>query len=86
MAVIGWIVFGLAVGLVAKLLTPGRDVGSFVITTILGVLGAMLGGLAGRALGLYTRASSVAGVIMAGVGAVALLAFYNAVFARREIH
>ena len=53
MAILGWILFGLIVGIVAKLLMPGRDPGGFIVTTLLGVVGAVLGGFLGRALGFY---------------------------------
>ena len=41
MGVIGWIIFGLIVGIVAKFLMPGRDPGGFVVTAILGIVGAL---------------------------------------------
>ena len=51
--VLGWIVFGLIVGAVAKLLMPGRDPGGFIVTILRGIAGAVLGGFLGRALGWY---------------------------------
>ena len=51
--VLGWIVFGLVVGIVAKLLMPGRDPGGIIITMLIGIAGAVLGGFVGRAMGLY---------------------------------
>ena len=51
MGIIGWIIFGLIVGIVAKFLMPGRDPGGFVITTVLGIVGAVLGGFLGRSDG-----------------------------------
>ena len=56
MHIIGWIIFGLLVGVVAKFLMPGRDPGGFVITAILGIVGAILGGFLGRAMGWYGTA------------------------------
>ena len=53
MGVIGWIIFGLIVGIVAKFLMPGRDPGGFVVTAILGIVGALLCGYLGRAMGWY---------------------------------
>ena len=53
MGVLGWIVFGLVVGIVAKFLMPGRDPGGFVVTALLGIVGALLGGYLGRGLGWY---------------------------------
>jgi uncharacterized membrane protein YeaQ/YmgE (transglycosylase-associated protein family) len=79
--ILGWIIFGLIVGLIAKLFHPGRDPGGFVITALLGIAGSLLGGFLGRALGLY-REGEGAGVIMSVLGAILLLVLYNA-FARR---
>ena len=52
--VIGWIIFGLIVGAVAKLLMPGRDPGGIIVTMAIGIAGAVLGGFIGRALVGYT--------------------------------
>jgi uncharacterized membrane protein YeaQ/YmgE (transglycosylase-associated protein family) len=73
---IGWIVFGLIVGVVAKLLMPGKDPGGFFITIALGIVGAMLGGWLGRVMGLYGQGQS-AGFLMALIGAVILLGIYR---------
>ena len=72
MGVIGWIVFGLIVGIAAKFLTPGRDPGGFMITTLLGVAGALVGGFLGRMFGWYGPDDPV-GFIMAVLGAIVLL-------------
>ena len=53
MGILSWIVFGLVVGIIAKLVTPGRDPGGFIITMLLGIAGALLGGFIGRAMGFY---------------------------------
>jgi uncharacterized membrane protein YeaQ/YmgE (transglycosylase-associated protein family) len=74
--ILGWIVFGLVVGAVAKLLMPGRDPGGIIVTMVLGIVGALLGGFVGRALGMY-NANEGAGFIMALVGAVLVLAIYR---------
>jgi uncharacterized membrane protein YeaQ/YmgE (transglycosylase-associated protein family) len=80
--VLGWIIFGLIVGAVAKLLMPGRDPGGFIITILLGIAGAVLGGFIGRALGWYGEGDA-AGFLMSLVGAVVLLAIYRMVIGRR---
>ncbi len=51
--ILGWIVFGLVVGALAKLIMPGKDPGGIIITMLLGIVGAILGGWIGRAMGLY---------------------------------
>jgi uncharacterized membrane protein YeaQ/YmgE (transglycosylase-associated protein family) len=76
MTVLGWILFGLVVGAVAKLLMPGRDPGGFIVTILLGIAGALLGGFLGRAMGLYGEGEA-AGVLMSLLGAVALLLIYR---------
>jgi uncharacterized membrane protein YeaQ/YmgE (transglycosylase-associated protein family) len=81
MSVIGWIIFGLIAGIVAKLLTPGRDPGGFIITTLIGIVGAVIGGYIGRGLGWYQEGEPV-GFLMAVVGAIVLLLLYRVV-ARR---
>jgi uncharacterized membrane protein YeaQ/YmgE (transglycosylase-associated protein family) len=74
--VIGWIVFGLIVGVIAKLLMPGRDPGGFIVTALLGIAGALLGGWIGRVAGLY-RPGEAAGLIMSILGAIILLVVYR---------
>ncbi len=74
--VLGWILFGLVVGIVAKLLMPGRDPGGFIITTVLGIVGAVIGGFLGRTLGFYGPGEP-AGFLMATLGAVVLLFIYR---------
>ena len=74
---------GLVVGVIAKLLMPGRDPGGIIITMLLGIAGAVLGGLLGRAMGLYGP-NEAAGFLMSLVGAIALLALYRMV-ARRSL-
>ena len=77
MSIVLWIVFGLVVGVIAKLLTPGREPSGFVLTTLLGVAGALVGGFLGRAFGLYPSYQSTGGFFMSILGAVVLLGFYN---------
>ena len=78
---IGWILFGLVAGVIAKLLMPGRDPGGFIVTILLGIAGALLGGVVGRALGFYQEGES-AGFFMAVLGAILLLLIYRMVVRR----
>ncbi|HEX2276905.1 MAG TPA: GlsB/YeaQ/YmgE family stress response membrane protein [Candidatus Tectomicrobia bacterium] len=82
MSILGWIVFGLIVGAIAKLLMPGRDPGGFIVTILIGIAGALLGGFLGRALGLYGP-EDAAGFVMSLIGAIVLLLLYRLVIARR---
>ena len=81
MSILGWILFGLVVGVVAKFLIPGRDPGGFVITVILGIVGAVVGGFVGRTLGWYGPGDAV-GFGMALLGALILLVAYRALAGR----
>ena len=81
MHILGTILIGLLAGIVAKLLTPGRDRGGFILTTVLGIIGAVVATYLGQAIGIY-RADEAAGFIGAVVGAVIVLLAFR-VFARR---
>ncbi|MEP7365714.1 MAG: GlsB/YeaQ/YmgE family stress response membrane protein [Acidobacteriota bacterium] len=78
---VGWMIFGLLVGAVAKLMMPGRDPGGFIITMLIGMAGAAVGGWLGRSFGMYGPAEP-AGFLMALVGAVSLLLIYRMVAGR----
>jgi len=82
MSILGWILFGLVVGILARFLMPGRDPGGFVVTIVLGVVGALFGGFLGRSVGWYQEGEPV-GFLMAVLGAIVLLAVYR-VFAGRS--
>ena len=84
MTVIGWIVFGLVVGALAKLVMPGRDPGGIIVTMLLGIAGAVVGGLIGRAMGLYGPGQA-AGFLMSFLVAVILLMVYRMVVRRRAL-
>ena len=77
MHILWTIIIGFLAGLVAKLITPGRDPGGFIITTLLGIAGAFIATYLGQAIGWY-QAGQGAGFIGAVVGAVILLAIYHA--------
>lgn len=74
-------IIGLVVGVVAKLLMPGRDPGGFIITALLGVAGAFVAHAIGRAMGWYLEGES-AGFIASVIGAIVLLAIYRVVVGR----
>lgn len=78
---IGAIVIGLLAGIVAKLIMPGKDPGGFIITTLLGVIGAIVATWIGQAIGWY-RPGEAAGFIGAVVGAIILLVIYRMVRGR----
>jgi len=82
--VLGWIVFGLIVGVIAKLLMPGRDPGGIIVTIVLGIAGALVGGYVGQALGWYGPNDN-AGFLMSVAGAIILLALYRVLFVRRTV-
>jgi uncharacterized membrane protein YeaQ/YmgE (transglycosylase-associated protein family) len=74
--VIGWAIFGLIVGALAKLVMPGRDPGGIIVTMVLGIAGALFGGWLGRAIGWYGP-NDAAGFLMSLVGALLLLFIYR---------
>lgn len=80
-AIIGWIIFGLIAGIIAKAIMPGRDPGGAIITILLGIAGSVVGGYIGRAL--FYSSESTPGLIMsmvfAVIGAIVLLAGYRVV-------
>ena len=82
MGILSWILFGLVVGIIAKLLMPGRDPGGFIVTILLGIAGALVGGFVGRALGFY-ETNQAAGWIMSILGAIILLVLYRMMIRRR---
>jgi uncharacterized membrane protein YeaQ/YmgE (transglycosylase-associated protein family) len=82
-AVLGWMLFGVIVGAVAKLLMPGRDPGGFIVTMLIGIVGSLIGGFVGRALGFYGPENTGAGFFMSIIGAILLLWLYRLLVVRR---
>lgn len=76
---LGWIIAGLIIGALAKLVMPGKDPGGIIITILLGIAGSAVGGLIGSALG-YGGPGQSAGWLMSILGAVLLLAVYRQFF------
>lgn len=76
MSIISMLFIGLIVGIVAKLLMPGRDPGGFIITAILGIVGSFVAGFLGQSVGWYS-AGEPAGFIASVIGAMLLLGIYR---------
>ena len=81
MSILWTIIIGFIAGVIAKFLTPGRDPGGFIVTTILGIVGAFVATWLGQAVGWY-RPGEGAGLIGAVIGAVIVLAIYHMVSRR----
>lgn len=92
LAILGWIVFGLIAGVIAKAIMPGKDPGGAIITILLGIVGAIIGGFVGRTLFGYGRAVNDTGdlsqpgflmsLVLAVVGAIIVLAVYRLISRR----
>jgi uncharacterized membrane protein YeaQ/YmgE (transglycosylase-associated protein family) len=76
MRILGQALFGLLIGLLARAVLPGRQHMGLIMTMILGVVGAWLGGWIGRVTGMYQEGQK-AGFVMAVVGAIILLVIYS---------
>ena len=70
------LIIGLVVGVIAKFLMPGNDPGGFIVTTLIGIAGSFLAGMAGKALGWYDSGEP-AGFIASVIGAMVLLGLYR---------
>ena len=78
MGILAWIIFGLIAGALAKLFMPGRDPGGFIITILLGIAGAIVGGFIGTALGFGdVTGFDIRSFFIAILGAVILLFLYR---------
>jgi len=82
--VLGWMLFGLVVGAIAKLVMPGRDPGGLIVTMLIGIVGALLGGYIGQAVGWYGPQDG-AGFLMSLLGAIVLLWLYRVLFVRKTV-
>ena len=78
------LIIGLVVGAIAKFVMPGRDPGGIIITMLLGIAGAVVGGMIGRGMGLY-ETNQTAGFFMSFLGAVILLFVYRLIVGRRAV-
>ena len=82
MSILTTLIVGLIVGALAKLVMPGNDPGGIIVTILLGIAGAFVGGAIGRTLGFYDPGQP-AGWIVSILGAIVLLVGYRAVAGRR---
>ncbi len=84
MGIITWILFGLIAGAVAKALHPGRDPGGIVLTMLIGILGAFIGGIIGQAIfGAGVTGFNAWSFLLAVLGSLLLLVIYRAVVVNR---
>lgn len=80
MGILAWIVMGLIVGVIAKLVMPGKDPGGFIVTILLGIAGAFVGGFIGSALGLGDVSGfNLGSILLATGGAILLLILYRVI-------
>jgi uncharacterized membrane protein YeaQ/YmgE (transglycosylase-associated protein family) len=89
--VIAWIIFGLIAGAIAKAILPGSDPGGAIVTILIGIAGALLGGFLGRAIlgygridetGSITRPGFLMNLVLAVIGAIILLVCYRLIRGR----
>lgn len=84
MGILSWIVMGLIAGAIAKFMMPGDDPGGFIVTIIIGIVGAIVGGFIATALGLGdVTGFNIRSLIIAVGGSVVLLVVWRAIKARR---
>ncbi|ULQ45135.1 GlsB/YeaQ/YmgE family stress response membrane protein [Flagellatimonas centrodinii] len=82
MGILSWVLLGLVAGVLAKLFMPGKDPGGFIITIVLGIAGAFVGGWIGTQLGIASfNGFTLQGILVATGGAMVLLLLYR--FIRR---
>ena len=80
MGILSWIVMGLVVGVLAKFIMPGKDPGGIIVTILIGVAGAFVGGYIGSFLGLGTITGfNLVSLLLAVGGAVLLLILYRVI-------
>lgn len=84
MGFIWMLIIGLIVGAVAKFIMPGKDPGGIIVTMLIGIVGALLAGFLGRALGWYAEGDPV-GFIASVIGAIILLFLYRLVTRKRSV-
>jgi uncharacterized membrane protein YeaQ/YmgE (transglycosylase-associated protein family) len=83
MGILAWIIFGLIAGIVAKVIMPGKDPGGFILTVIIGIAGALIGGYVSTLFGFGDISGfDIRSFIIAVLGALVLLFIYHRVRGR----
>jgi uncharacterized membrane protein YeaQ/YmgE (transglycosylase-associated protein family) len=83
MSFIMFLIFGLIIGALARLIVPGREPGGWIVSLVIGVVGAYLGGFIGRAVGAYPSYQSTGGWVASLIGAIVVAFIYHAAVAYR---
>ncbi len=83
MGILYMLVIGLVIGVIAKILMPGKDPGGCIITILIGIAGSMVAGYLGRAMGWYAEGQP-AGFLLSIVGAILLLIIYRMLFGKKR--
>jgi uncharacterized membrane protein YeaQ/YmgE (transglycosylase-associated protein family) len=84
MGIISWILLGLIAGALAKFILPGKQPGGFIVTTLIGIAGAVVGGFLGQFIGLGKVGSfDLGGIFIATVGAIVLLVIWGMIIKRK---
>ncbi|MGH3440142.1 MAG: GlsB/YeaQ/YmgE family stress response membrane protein [Sciscionella sp.] len=86
MGIISWIILGLIVGIIAKVIMPGRDGGGIILTVLLGIAGGFVGGWIGK-FAFHTQLGGFFDLrtwVLAIVGAIVVLGAYRLIFRRRR--
>ncbi len=91
LGILVWIIMGLIAGLIAKAIMPGKDPGGAIITTLLGIVGAVIGGFIAKGLGYGGTVDSAGdlsepgflmSLVLAVIGAIIVLAIYRLIKGR----
>jgi uncharacterized membrane protein YeaQ/YmgE (transglycosylase-associated protein family) len=86
MGILSWILLGLVAGALAKFIMPGKDPGGCLVTILIGIAGAVVGGFLGSFIGLGSVESfDLGGIFIATVGAIVLLLIYRLVTRKKEL-
>ncbi len=84
-ALVVWIIVGLIAGALGKLIMPGRDPGGIIVTILLGMAGALVGGFITQGLLGFRGGGFISTIIVATIGAIILLALYRLIAGRRRV-